>query len=69
MTKLDAGQVSNRPASPILFALIPAHNEAATIGAALNSLRSATPPPNHIFVIADHCTDVTAAIARNAGAL
>lgn len=48
--------------------LIPAHNEAAIIGQTLHSLRSATPPPNHILVIADHCTDATAAIAQSAGA-
>lgn len=51
-----------------LAAVIPAHNEAAVIGPALNSLRTAASPPDHLIVIADRCTDATAAIAQNIGA-
>src|SRR3954451_13928967 len=48
--------------------LIPAHNEAASIGATLDSLRAQEPAPHRIVVIADNCTDDTAAIARRHGA-
>lgn len=55
------------PRGPIAV-LIPAHNEeagvAATIGAARHGLESA----DRIIVIADNCTDGTAAAARAAGA-
>jgi cellulose synthase/poly-beta-1,6-N-acetylglucosamine synthase-like glycosyltransferase len=48
--------------------LIPAHNEAASIGATLDSLRAQEPPPNRVIVVADNCTDATEAIARGHGA-
>lgn len=48
--------------------LIPAHDEAATIGAALASLRAQERPPERVVVVADNCTDDTADIARGLGA-
>jgi hypothetical protein len=48
--------------------LIPAHNEEASIGATLDSLRAQDPAPNRIIVVADNCTDTTEAIARSHGA-
>jgi cellulose synthase/poly-beta-1,6-N-acetylglucosamine synthase-like glycosyltransferase len=48
--------------------LIPAHNEAASIGATLDSLRAQEPAPDRIVVVADNCTDATAQIARAHGA-
>jgi cellulose synthase/poly-beta-1,6-N-acetylglucosamine synthase-like glycosyltransferase len=48
--------------------LIPAHNEARSIGATLDSLRAQEPPPDRVIVIADNCTDATEAIARAHGA-
>lgn len=51
-----------------ILALIAAHDEAAILGGTLANLRAAQPPPDHIVVIADHCTDATAQIARAAGA-
>ncbi len=47
---------------------IPAHNEAATIGATLASLRNQTMLPARIIVVADNCTDETALIAAANGA-
>jgi cellulose synthase/poly-beta-1,6-N-acetylglucosamine synthase-like glycosyltransferase len=52
-----------------LAAVIAAHDEAAVIAATLASLLSADPPPQRIIVIADHCTDATAELARQAGAV
>ncbi|MGQ0601169.1 MAG: glycosyltransferase family 2 protein [Anaerolineales bacterium] len=52
-----------------LAAVIAAHDEAAVLDATLVSLRTAVPPPQCIIVIADHCTDATAELARQAGAL
>lgn len=48
--------------------LIPAHNEAASIGATLDSLSAQIPAPNRIIVVADNCNDATDAIARTHGA-
>jgi cellulose synthase/poly-beta-1,6-N-acetylglucosamine synthase-like glycosyltransferase len=48
--------------------LIPAHNEAASIGATLDSLGTQEPAPDRIIVVADNCTDATASIAREHGA-
>jgi poly-beta-1,6-N-acetyl-D-glucosamine synthase len=52
-----------RPVGP-LVALLPAHDEERSIGAAIDSLRAQTSPPEHIIVVADNCTDDTVAIAR-----
>ena len=48
--------------------IIPAHNEAGSIGATLDSLRAQEPAPERVIVIADNCTDTTEAIAREHGA-
>ncbi|MBL9154938.1 MAG: sugar transferase [Verrucomicrobiales bacterium] len=50
--------------------VIPAHNEQALLPAALRSLEAARCEGVEVgvFVIADNCTDATAAIAREAGA-
>src|SRR3712207_694231 len=47
--------------------LIPAHNEEVTIGATLESAKRIVPAGN-IHVVADGCSDSTAAIARSHGA-
>lgn len=49
--------------------LIPAHNEEQGIEATLASLAGCDYPANrrHVIVIADNCTDQTAALARQAG--
>lgn len=50
--------------------LVPAHDEAALIARCVRSLRTQTYPADlyDVVVIADNCTDDTAAIARSAGA-
>jgi cellulose synthase/poly-beta-1,6-N-acetylglucosamine synthase-like glycosyltransferase len=61
---------SAAPPTTRFIALIPAHNEAAVLAKLLASLRQLD-YPERLFtplVIADNCTDATAAIARAAGA-
>ena len=50
--------------------LLPAHNEENVIPMALDSLKKIDYPAGlrDLYVVADHCTDATAAIARGAGA-
>jgi GT2 family glycosyltransferase len=49
--------------------LIPAHNEETTLPAALRSVAALDYPPDRVrvCVVADNCTDGTAAVARAAG--
>lgn len=47
--------------------LIPAHDEALDIAETLARLRAVAPAGMRIVVVADNCTDETAAIARTAG--
>ncbi len=53
---------------PRLAALIPAHNEQDRIAAAIQGLWDQTRPPDLIVVVADNCTDDTAAVATAHGA-
>jgi cellulose synthase/poly-beta-1,6-N-acetylglucosamine synthase-like glycosyltransferase len=48
--------------------LIPAHNEEAVIGATLRTLLPTVPLGTRVLVVADNCSDATAAIARECGA-
>ena len=52
---------------PKVTALVPAHNEEAGIGAALDSLLAQTTKPARIVVVLDNCTDATEAVARGRG--
>ena len=49
--------------------LIPAHNEAAVIHDTLSTLTSQMQVTDRLVVVADNCTDTTATIARQAGAI
>jgi cellulose synthase/poly-beta-1,6-N-acetylglucosamine synthase-like glycosyltransferase len=49
--------------------LVPAHNEAAGIGVTLKRLLPQLKKTDKLVVIADNCTDKTAAIARSFGAM
>ena len=53
------------------MAIIPAHNEENVIEALIQSLNNQDYPKDHydIYVIADNCTDRTAEIAKNCGAI
>jgi cellulose synthase/poly-beta-1,6-N-acetylglucosamine synthase-like glycosyltransferase len=53
---------------PRLAALIPAHNEQDRIAAAIQGLWNQSRPPDLVVVVADNCTDDTAAIAMAHGA-
>jgi poly-beta-1,6-N-acetyl-D-glucosamine synthase len=48
-------------------ALLPAHNEEASLRATVTSLQHQTTRPDRIVVVADNCTDGTAAMARSLG--
>jgi cellulose synthase/poly-beta-1,6-N-acetylglucosamine synthase-like glycosyltransferase len=48
--------------------IIPAHNEAAVIGATLRDIKAQLRPADRLIVVADNCTDATAEIAMRAGA-
>ena len=52
-----------------LAVLVPAHNEAAEIGITLESLISQLKNDDRLIVIADNCTDDTALIAQQYGAI
>jgi cellulose synthase/poly-beta-1,6-N-acetylglucosamine synthase-like glycosyltransferase len=61
---------SNNP--PLRFAaVIPAHNEARVIGNTVETILAAGYPKHllDVFVVADHCNDDTAELAREAGAV
>jgi 1,2-diacylglycerol 3-beta-glucosyltransferase len=51
--------------------LVPAHDEASVIGRLLANLASQLYPHDRydVFVVADNCTDTTAAVARRSGAI
>ncbi|WP_405842060.1 glycosyltransferase [Streptomyces sp. NBC_01518] len=53
---------------PRLVVLIPAHNEADRIGAAIEGLWRQTRRPDLIVAVTDNCTDDTAAVAASHGA-
>ena len=50
--------------------ILPAHNEEGVIGPVLDSLRDQLGPatPGRLLVVADHCSDATASVARAHGA-
>lgn len=56
-----------RSRQPRITVLIPAHNEEATIGETIRSLRRQTVPVASITVVCDNCTDDTARIAASLG--
>jgi cellulose synthase/poly-beta-1,6-N-acetylglucosamine synthase-like glycosyltransferase len=71
---LAAGARRASSAAPVrdavidLAVLIPAHNEAAGIAATLRCLRDQLQSSDRLIVIADNCSDDTAAVARAGGA-
>ena len=63
--RADAPRVAHRPPVAVL---IPAHNERMLIGQTVLAVRADLRPDDRIIVVADNCTDDTAAVAANAGA-
>jgi cellulose synthase/poly-beta-1,6-N-acetylglucosamine synthase-like glycosyltransferase len=57
-----------RRAGADVAVLIPAHNEAAGIGATLRCLQAQLRAGDRVLVVADNCDDDTAAVARRTGA-
>ncbi|MBM3103852.1 MAG: glycosyltransferase family 2 protein [Pseudomonas sp.] len=53
---------------PRIAVLVPAHNESAIILKALESIHGQLQEGDQLLVVADNCTDDTAALARSAGA-
>jgi len=62
---LDRIQGSHRPRIAVM---VPAHNEALGIRETLDSLRPQLVDGDRLLVVADNCSDTTAAIALDAGA-
>jgi 1,2-diacylglycerol 3-beta-glucosyltransferase len=63
--------IQHRSPSTRFRIIIPAHDEAAVIGATVSRLL-ALDYPSHLFsihIVADHCSDSTAEVARQAGAV
>jgi cellulose synthase/poly-beta-1,6-N-acetylglucosamine synthase-like glycosyltransferase len=56
------------PPADTLAVLMPAHNEAAGITAAIAAVRAQFGPRDRLLVVADNCSDATAAVARASGA-
>ena len=61
-------KIKNGGVSASVAVLIPAHNEEQDIAATLASVQSQLQPGDRLLVVADNCTDSTAAVARAAGA-
>jgi cellulose synthase/poly-beta-1,6-N-acetylglucosamine synthase-like glycosyltransferase len=62
-------RVRRFPIPGAVAVLVPAHNEEALVARTIHSLHRATAAgAATVFVIADNCTDTTAAVARGAGA-
>ncbi len=63
------GYVGAWGSGPVTVAVVvPAHNEAATIEQTIRSCVQQTYPVAQLIVVADNCSDATAALARAAGA-
>jgi cellulose synthase/poly-beta-1,6-N-acetylglucosamine synthase-like glycosyltransferase len=64
-----SGPAVDAPAErPSLAILVPAHNEEGGIEAALRGALRQLSPRDRLLVVADNCSDATAAVARAAGA-
>jgi Glycosyltransferase like family 2 len=76
LVTLSVAALAHRPPALVatmrhrITVVVPAHDEAALIGRCLRSLSAQSYPPEllHVVVVADNCTDETAAIAAAAGA-
>lgn len=65
---LDGSKAAAPAAPPSIAVLIPAHDEAQSIGRTIEAVRAQLGPADRLLVVADNCADATAAIARIHGA-
>ena len=66
---VSRGRATDQQAKrPRVAVMMPAHNEAAIIEATLADLMPQLPAGDRLLVVADNCTDETAALCRAAGA-
>ena len=65
--KPSGGKLISNLQEPNIAVLMPAHNEASGISITLNSLVSQVADRKQIVVVADNCTDNTAALAQEFG--
>jgi cellulose synthase/poly-beta-1,6-N-acetylglucosamine synthase-like glycosyltransferase len=63
----EQANVATSPAHALVV-LMPAHDEATGISAAIAAIRTQLGPRDRLLVVADNCSDATAAVARAAGA-
>ena len=63
-----AGPVANAGVAPRVVVLVPAHNESTHALPTIESLLRQLGPRDRLLLVADNCTDDTAALARAAGA-
>ena len=63
-----AGASQSASGSPTVVVLVPAHDEAAQIGETVAELTRQLPESGRLLVVADNCSDDTAALAARAGA-
>src|ERR1700704_6307973 len=61
-------EVSNRDARKRVAVIVPAHNESAGILATIQDIRPQLGEGDRLIVVADNCSDDTAAVAAAAGA-
>jgi cellulose synthase/poly-beta-1,6-N-acetylglucosamine synthase-like glycosyltransferase len=65
---LPAGKQLARPEGASVVVMVPAHDEKEGIGPSVTAMQSQLAPGDRVLVVADNCTDHTAALARAAGA-
>jgi len=61
-------ETSDKVARPSVAILMPAHNESLVIASSIQSMLPQLEDQDRLLVVADNCTDDTAAIARSLGA-
>ncbi len=67
-TRVDDLQTRPTASRAHVAVLVPAHDEAAGIGATLRAIQAQLAPGDRVLVVADNCSDDTAALARSADA-
>src|SRR5262245_28023753 len=65
VSRRPAGRALKRQAAPTVSVIIPAHNEEAYLRQTLDALNRQDYPKTEIIVVANGCSDNTAAVARN----